>query len=240
MNEFLSVLAVALLPVVGNFLGAALAEVLHTARWVIGAALHAAAGVAMALVSVELMPRVLDTTPMWLIALLFAVGAALSVGMARSVSRLQQGGDKTGPWKVYAATSADLFSDGLMTGAGSAVSGGLGLLLALSQVVANFPGGFATVANFRGQGIERKRRLLAAASFALPVIIGASLGYWGLSHASEEIQDAMLALIAGLLLVATIEDLVPQADKPGTARWISTSAFVGGFAFFALLTSYVG
>jgi len=41
-----------------------------------------------------------------------------------------------------------------------------------------------------------------------------------------------------MLLVATVEDLVPQADEPGTARWLSTTSFVTGFVFFALLSSY--
>jgi ZIP family zinc transporter len=42
------------------------------------------------------------------------------------------------------------------------------------------------------------------------------------------------------MLLATIEDLVPEADKPGTRRTISTASFVGGFAFFTLLAQYVG
>lgn len=126
----------------------------------------------------------------------------------------------------------------LMTGASSAVSSELGLILALSQVVANVPGGFATVANFRAQNIERRTRLLAAASFALPVIVGAALGFWLLRGQGEVVQDAALAFIVGVLIVTTVEDLVPQADKPGTTRWISTAAFVAGFAFFALLSAY--
>ena len=239
MSQFLSVLAIALLPVAGNVLGSIVAELARAPRWVVGAALHAAAGVAVALVSVELMPRVLDTTPIALIVALFAGGAAFSVLLVKGVERLRRGKDdgSTGAWMVYMATAADLFSDGLMTGASSAVSSELGLLLALSQVVANIPGGFATVANFRTQNVARRTRLLAAASFALPVVVGAALGFWLLRGAGAIVQDAALAFIVGVLLITTIEDLVPQADRPGTARWISTSSFVAGFAFFALLSA---
>lgn len=63
MQGFLFVLALALLPVLGNAIGTAIAELSRLPRWVIGAALHAAAGVAVALVSVDLMPRILDTIP---------------------------------------------------------------------------------------------------------------------------------------------------------------------------------
>ena len=185
--------------------------------------------------------RVLDTTPAWLLVALFAAGAVLSVLLALSVDllRTRVPSGSTGAWMVYMATAVDLLSDGLMTGASSAVSVELGLLLALSQVVANLPGGFATIANFRAQGVERSVRLLAAASFVAPVIVGATAGFWLLRGAGEAVQDAALAVIVGVLLVTTVEDLVPQADKPGTTRWISTASFVAGFAFFALLAAYL-
>lgn len=240
MRDLLTLLAVALLPVGGNALGALFAELARAPRWLIGAALHAAVGVAIAVVAVDLTPRALETTPAWLFALLFAGGAAFSVLLSRLANwlcRLAPSGG--GTWKVYVATAADLFSDGLMTGASSAVSGGLGLLLALSQLVANLPAGFATVAGFRAAGMSRGKRLLATATFALPVLVGAVLGYWLLRGEGPGVQNAALAVIVGILLGATIEDLVPQADRPGTARWISTSAFVAGFVFFTLLAAYL-
>lgn len=242
MSQFTTVLLVALLPAAGGIAGAIIAEIWRTPRWVVGAALHAAVGVAIGLVSVELMPRALDTTPTWLIALLFGAGGGLSVLLSRVVRWLRGPVDESsrGRWQVYATTGADLFSDGLMTGASFAVSSSLGLLLALSQVVGNLPGGFATGANFRHRGLPRPHRLVAAGSYVFPVLVGALLGFFLLRDASSLAQDATLALIAGVLLVTTIEELVPEADRPGTRRWVSTSAFVLGFVFLALLSAYFG
>lgn len=240
MSAYLSVLALALLPVLGNFIGTAVAELSRTPKWVIGAALHAAAGIAVALVSVDLMPRLLQTTGTLLFLSMFMIGAVLAYLLARAAGWLSAKvkGGSAGAWVVYTATAADLLSDGLMTGASAAVSAELGLLLALSQVVANVPAGFASISTFRAQGVARRTRLLAAASFLLPVLIGVTLGFTMLRGASETAQDAALGVIVGILLVTTVEDLVPEADKPGTRRAISTSAFVGGFGFFALLASY--
>lgn len=240
VSAYLSVLALGLLPVLGNLLGTTAAELSRTPRWVIGAALHAAAGVAVALVSVDLMPRVLQSTETWLFLIMFLLGAAFAYLLAQAacwVSRRVQGGS-AGAWVVYMATAADLLSDGLMTGASAAVSPELGLLLALSQVVANIPAGFASLSNFRSQGVPRRTRLFAAASFVLPVLIGVTIGFTVLRGAGAVMQDAALGVIVGILLVTTIEDLVPEADKPGTERPISTTAFVGGFAFFAILSAY--
>ena len=56
---------------------------------------------------------------------------------------------RTGMWMIYIAVAIDLSSDGLVTGAGSAVSLNLALVLAAGQVLANVPEGYASVANFR-------------------------------------------------------------------------------------------
>jgi zinc transporter, ZIP family len=49
-----------------------------------------------------------------------------------------------------------------------------------------------------------------------------------------------IAFVAGMLLLATVEDLVPEADEPKTRRSVTTAAFATGFAFFALLSLYFG
>jgi ZIP family zinc transporter len=48
-----------------------------------------------------------------------------------------------------------------------------------------------------------------------------------------------ICIIAGVLLLATVEDVLPQGDKPEPHRWISTSAFSLGFAGFALLAALI-
>ncbi len=169
MNDFVRVLAISLLPAAGNILGALVAESVKAPPWIIGAALHGAAGVAIAVVSVDLMPRRLPVIPTWMLVAAFAGGAAFSVALARGF-KVWAGGRKgrSGTWMVYLAVAADLLTDGLMVGAGSAIAGGLGFLLGLSQVVANVPGDFATIGNFWNRQVRRSRRLVISARFALP------------------------------------------------------------------------
>jgi ZIP family zinc transporter len=239
LSTYLSVLALALLPALGNLTGSAIAELARTPSWIVGAALHAAAGIALALVSIELLPRALEVNATWLFVVLLGTGALLSYLLAQAaiwLSRAIEGGSD-GAWMVYTSTAADLLSDGLMTGASAAVSTELGLLIAFSQLVGNLPGGFATISNFRSQGVSRHVRLISAASFVVPVLAGVTIGFMVLRGASAAMQGAALSVIVGILLVTTIEDLVPQADQPGTSRRISTASFVGGFGFFALLAA---
>ena len=121
----------------------------------------------------------------------------------------------------------------------SFATGGLGLLLGISQVVGNLPGGFAAMANFRDEAVARRSRMLIAGSFVAPVFLGAGIGFWLLRGTSELVQNAGLVFIAGVLLLATIEEMVPQADEPEVERWVSTIAFTLGFIFLVFLSAYL-
>jgi ZIP family zinc transporter len=128
-----------------------------------------------------------------------------------------------------------------MTGVGAAVASGLGFLIAVSQSVANISGGFAAAARLQQNGVPRGRRLAVAAMLGIPTVVSCCLGYWLLRDASAAMQNAALAVIVGILLVTTIEDVSPEGDaSPRLARWVSTAALAGGFAGLALLSIYFG
>lgn len=126
MSEYLLVLAIALLPAGGSGIGSAIAESTRAPEWVVGSALHSAAGVAIAVVSVELMPRIL-----------------------------------------------------------------------------------AAVSNFRSEGVGRRMRIIAAFGLALPMFLGATIGFWVLRDFEADIQNGALALVVGILLLTTVEDTLP-------------------------------
>lgn len=241
MPEFLQVLALAVLPALANFSGGMLAEWLNTSKAVLSVALHAAAGIIIAVVAVELMPRALENAVAWVVVLGFVLGGALSILIKSVVGAWQakRGGEKNaGPWIIYIAVCVDLFSDGLMIGVGSVVSFSLALVLALGQVIADLPEGFATIATFKDRGVARAQRLLLSASFAVPILLGATLGYWVLRDQSDAMKFGALAMTAGLLLVAAVEDVVSEAHEAAEdSRW-SVAAFIGGFALFTLVASY--
>lgn len=233
-------LGFALLPPLGVLVGALLAESVRTAKWVVGASLHATAGVAIALVSIDIMPRLLGATAMWLIIPAFLVGACISLLLAKAFGsfrhRPARDSASTGAWMVYMAVATDLTSDGLMVGVGSAVGTQLGFLLAATQAIANIPGGFAATSNFRDDGMPRSRRFILIASMAVPALVSVILGYLVLRGAGSYLQSMALAVFMGVLLLATIEDIVPEGDEPEPPRWISTGSFAGGFATFAMLS----
>lgn len=255
MTEFLQVAALALLPALGNFAGGLLAEIFKTTRKRLSLALHAAAGIILGVIAMELAPRAFGGAPPWMAGLGFLAGGAFYILIDMVVERLtgsvsedeEARGDtprsaskSAGAWMIYAAVAVDLFSDGLLIGVGSSLSFGLALLLALGQVTADLPEGFATIANFKEKGVPRSRRLLISASFLVPIMVGAFLTYFLLRNAPEALQLTALAFTAGILLVAATEEIIGEAHEATGDTKASIFATTGGFVLFALVASYFG
>ncbi len=246
--DFLQVLALAALPAAGNFVGGLLAEMVSISRRRLSLALHLAAGIVLAVVGVELMPKVLATNPPWVPIVTFAAGGAFFLGADASIHlvqhRLRPGKSheelRMGPWSIFLGVAMDLLSDGIMIGAGSSVSFGLGLLLALGQVPADIPEGFATIANLKAAEISRAHRMLLNFLFLVPVLGGATIGFWILRGQPEIWKLSVLAFTAGILTTMVVEEIVPEAHQgEEESRW-SAATFIAGFVLFMFLSAYLG
>lgn len=242
MDNLWQLLGLALLPALGNFCGGLLAEFSHTTSRRLNWALHGASGLVIAIVAVEIMPRVLESLSAWLITLSFVLGGCAYVGIEQVIHRIQEksqnsGRRQAGVWMIYIAVSIDLFSDGLMIGAGSAVSVSVAFVLAAGQVLADVPEGFATVADMKDKGIARKRRMLLSLSFVFPVVLAAGFAYFILRDQPESLKLAALTFTAGLLMVAAVEEMLSEAHESKDDTKSSIFAFVGGFALFILVSA---
>lgn len=244
MSEFSQVLALALIPAAGNLAGGLIAEVVTISRHRLGLALHGAAGIILAVVAVELMPRALEGEPPWAVVVAFILGGSffVLVDSLVDVAAARRGGsqgEKGKAWTIYFAVAVDLVTDGVIIGTSLTISLGLAFLFALGQVLADIPEGFATMANFKNQGFARPKRVLIAVSFVLPVLLGATLGYWLVRDQPEIVKLVLLAFTAGVLLTGVVEEIVPEAHQEGEAR-VAAFILVGGFALFTLLSVYLG
>lgn len=236
----------ALMPAGGNLLGGILAELLRVSPRTLSFALHAAAGILFAVIGIELMPEALEGATPWVVLLLFVLGGLAAIGVDRAIDMVQTraacraGGEvDASPWGIYFGVAVDLFSDGVIIGTGSIIDPALGMLLALGQVPADVPEGFATIATFKNKGVGRSKRILLALSFVAPILIGTTVGYWAVRGQPDAVQFGLLAFTAGILLTVAVEEIVVEAHQEEDSRW-ATLFLVGGFALFALLAAYLG
>ncbi len=244
MNEYLTALGFALIPAGGNFFGGLLAEMIPVSKRALSLALHAAAGIVTAVVAIEIMPRAKDIKPTWAMIGAFVAGGLffmLADALLGIVRRRMGGGSENGggPWLIYFAVAVDLFSDGVMIGAGATIGSTLALLLALGQVGADIPEGFATMAVLRREGLKKTKRIFLSAAFALPVLLGATLGFVAVRGAGEPLKVGLLVFTAGVLTTVTVEEMMPEAHEEKDTRW-ATLCFVLGFAGFWALTAALG
>lgn len=242
MGQFVVVLLLALIPAAANVAGGALAELRPVSNRVLGFALHAAAGIVIAVVGVEVVPTALDVPQAWLVIVAFAAGAGLFLALDALTHYLQArtaGREGSGrSWAIYGGVALDLFSDGVLIGTGSVVNPALGVLLAVGQAPADFPEGFAASATLRRAGVPRSRRLLAGVGFAVPILVGAAVGYLALRDAPDTLAAAVLAFTGGALLAVVIEEIVPQAHDANESRWDAVFLLVG-FAVFTAVSHYL-
>ncbi len=243
MKDFPVVMGLAALPALANFLGGALAEVFRVSARSLSLALHLAAGIVLAVVGLELMPEALQANPPWVPLLAFVAGGGVFIGLDRVIGyvqgRLGGGEDQSSALAIFGGVSMDLFSDGVMIGTGTVLNPALGLLLALGQMPADLPEGFAAVATLRRAGIPRRRRLLMSAGFAVPILVGAALGFLALRRAPEVVTLSVLAMTGGALTAVVVEEMVTEAHEGDTSS-IGPIFLTAGFALFAAISVYLG
>lgn len=250
MDEYLNVLGLAILPALGNFIGGVLVEVFDYSNRFISLSLYAATGILLAIVGVELVPEALNSEAIWLVVLLFIVGAIFSVILDKVIEFIHQRTDQaddsdTTPLMIYFATAVDLFVDGLMISTGLSMKQQLGILLAVANLPSNIPEGFATIVSFKQKEVIRWKRILLSASFIVPVTVGATVGYWIIRDQSELVKLSLLAFTAGILLRVAIDEMLVQARKFHTDQDteedpLGVLMLVIGFSLFALITGYFG
>jgi ZIP family zinc transporter len=161
----------------------------------------------------------------------------LNLGDAETRLAARRSGQR-GALTIFFGVAMDLFSDGLMIGTGAVADLRLSLVLAIGQMPADVPEGFAAVATLRASGTPRGHRLALTAALALP-ILGATIGYWALRDAPELVTLSLLAFTGGVLTSVVVEDIIPEAHEVPDVR-VATLLLVGGFSLFALIAAYLG
>ena len=239
MPDLFSVVLLALLPGAGVAAGGLLAEVTPRSKAWLNWSLHAAAGIVIAIAAVEVFPEALDVLSGWAVGVAFGVGGLGYLGVQMLVER-RAAADRSGMWMIFLAVATDLFGDGLLIGAGTAVSPGLGVVLGVGQIMANVPEGFASISTFRANGVARTTRLRLTAGFFVPVVGAALVGFLLLRGRPEGWQYSALVATAGLYTVAAFEDIIEEAHEAAQDSRRSTMALVAGFVLFVFVSAALG
>jgi ZIP family zinc transporter len=91
----------------------------------------------------------------------------------------------------------------------------------------------------RKAGIARRWRLVLAAGFAVPILLGATIGFLALRDAPDILTLSVLALTGGALAAVVVEEMVTEAHPGATSR-LGPVFLTAGFVLFAAVSITVG
>jgi ZIP family zinc transporter len=223
------------IPAVVALTGGALAAVWSPSHQTRSLIQHFAAGVVLAVLAVELLPEIgREHAPGWVLISAFALGSLFMYGLKLWTMRLEHqeasaGGDaaKSMSMGLLLATFIDVATDGFIIGAGFAVGGETGMILALGLSVELLFLGMA----LSSAALAGWRIVAVSGALGATVLTFAVVGNFALAGASHAVIGAALAFSAAALLYLVTEELLMEAheveEKP-----ISTLVLFSGFLVF--------
>lgn len=236
MSPLLKVMLFALLPVATMIVGGAVAVWRPPNAMWRSVILHFAAGVVFSVVAVELLPDVVSRHRPLEVAIGFALGVAVPLGLRAWSERRSKGepSENAASSGLLFGVGVDIVIDGLLLGIGFAAGAKEGVLLTLALAVELLSLGLATAAALGQAGATRARNLATVAGLALLFLVGAGAGATLLAQLSVEWLELVLSFgLAALLFLVTEELLVEAHEEPESP--LLTATFFGGFLLFLLL-----
>ena len=220
-------------PVLAAIIGSIVAVVRTPSAALVSGVQHLAAGVVMAAVAGEVLPDLRERGSIGLVVVGFATAVALFVFLQRFEGDEP---DATGtlPITFLAVIGVDLLIDGLLIGAGAAMSTDIAVILTIALTVEVLFVGLALSLQLAHAGVSRIRVVMTTAGLSLLVALGAVLGALVLRGAGNTVLVLVLAFAAAALLWLVVEELLVEAHQVVERPWMSVMFFVGFLAIFSL------
>lgn len=236
MNDaLLNVLIFALLPVAAAIVGAAFAAFRPPGSIVRSYIQHLAAGVVFSVVAVELLPEIVGKHAPIEVAVGFALGVLLMLGIryfTHSFEEKEKGTKSSAGLLV--AVGVDVLLDGLLIGIIFAAGAKAGRLLTFALTVELLSLGLAMAVALGKSGKSRLKIIAVVSLLSLLIVVGAGIGATVLREVSTSVLEAVLSFgLAALLFLVTEELLVEAHEEPETP--LATATFFAGFLLFLIL-----
>ncbi len=239
MNLFWQIFLFSLLPVATMSIGGAIAAWREpNAQWR-SAILHFAAGVVFSVVAVELLPDIVERHRPLEVAIGFALGVAVPLGLRVWNERKTKDGSSE---KSAAAVSTrllfgvgvDIVIDGLLLGIGFTAGHKEGILLTLALATELLSLGLATASSLNGSGTPRGKNVAIVAGLSLLFLVGAVGGATLFAHLSGEWLELVLSFGLAALMFLVTEELLTEAHEEAESPLLTAMFFVGFLLFLIL------
>ena len=225
MTSIFQITLFTLIPAAAALIGGSIGSLRIPRKNFVSALQHFVAGVLIAAVATELLPKILGEKNHLTIAIGFVIGVIAMLLIEAWAHRLMQ---KKGAGLITGAC-IDLFVDGLLIGVSFLAGLRSGLVIALSLSFCAFFLSMTVMTTLKGRGISRLLPLLLIAAM-LP--LGGFIGGAVVSKLPHIILLETISFGVAALLYLGIEELLGEAHKREDNVWISATFFLGFFVVF--------
>ncbi len=233
MSVVTTAAALVVFPVLATIIGSIVAVLRKPSPALVSGVQHLAAGVVVAAVAGEVLSDLRERGSIGLVLVGFTAAVAFFVFLQRFEADEP---DATGtlPVAFLVVVGVDLLIDGLLVGAGAAVSTDTAVILTIALTVEVLFIGLALSLQLAQSGVSKIQVVMTTAGLSLLVAVGAVLGALVLAGAGNTVLVLVLAFAAAALLWLVVEELLVEAHKVVERPWMSVMFFVGFLAVFSL------
>ena len=196
---------------------------------------HLLAGIVVAAVATELLPKIMGKGSPWTVGIGFALGATVMIGVHALAHLLGDKGKKEKiPLGLILGCALDLLIDGILIGVSFLAGTSGGILIAISLSFCAFFITLTLSSTLAKKEVDRFQQYLVLILTTVMLPIGALIGGTVVSHLPYQFLTETLAFGVAALLFLGVEELLGEAHATHDTAPI-TGAFFLGFLVILLL-----
>ncbi|MCI5052151.1 MAG: hypothetical protein MRY21_03320 [Simkaniaceae bacterium] len=222
-----------LIPMAIAILGGLLASCTIPKKKFNSALQHLVAGIVLASVSVELLPKILNMGSAVTISIGFVLGVIAMLAVHRLAHYLSDNlKNQQYPVGLVIGSAIDLLIDGVIIGIAFIAGRGSGIFIALSLSLCGFFMNLSVGSTLSQRNQSSITKILSVLFVATMLPVGAYLGGYIIGKLPYYMLTETLAFGVAALLFLAIEELIGEAHRESHSNYCSLSFFLG---FLAIL-----
>ena len=240
-----SVYLILIIAVSGPIIGSLIGVIKKPSDLFIYNMLAFAAGVMLTISFLNLIPRSVELSSIWLCSIGIIIGSILMYALDILIPHVhpsycipEQGGNfqRTALYLLLGIFMHN-FPEGMAMATGTVTNFNVTLSISIAIAVHNIPEGICTSAPYYYSTKKKLKSFLISSSTAIPLIIGFLIAYILFKNIPVEFVGIVIAATAGLMIYISADELIPMAHSQGRKLWSHSTIFslIAGVLFVIIL-----
>lgn len=202
---------------------------------------HFAAGVVLAALAGEVLPKLKEEGHLVWAVLGFALGVVVVLSLAAYGRSREGDASSVGrtvavvlPMGMLAAVGIDLLIDGMLVGLGVTLGSTASVILTIALTIEILFLGLSLAGELTDEGVAKRRAILICSALALTTAVGAIGGAALLGEAGAATLAAILAFGSAALMYLAVEELLVEAHEESESTLLTAMFFAGFLLIYVL------